>query len=74
MPEQSPLTQGLIPPLLRGMAPNHGARKPMTQSQGMHLLRSTVEFVKRKVPRLHITITDGLGNMTIYVEMTNGGP
>lgn len=72
MPEQSPLTQGLIPPLLRAIAPNHGSRKPMTQTQGMQLLRTIAQWINRSVPALHISITDGPGSMTIYAELTNG--
>jgi hypothetical protein len=44
----------------------------MSQAHGMHLLRTAAEFVKRRVPGLHIKITDGAGSMTVYVEMTNG--
>lgn len=72
MPEQSPLTQGLVPPLLRALAPNHNGKRPMTQVHGMQLLRTTAEWVNRRVPALRVVITDGVGSMTIHVEMTNG--
>lgn len=69
MPEQSPLSLGLVPPLLRGMAPTN---RKLTQTQGLELLRRLAQWVDQKVPLLRVSITDGVGSMTIYVEVTHG--
>jgi hypothetical protein len=71
VPEQSPLTLGLTPPLLRGIAPTN---RRLTQMQGLEMLRRIAQWIDQKVPALHVKITDGVGSMTIYVEVTHGSP
>jgi hypothetical protein len=69
MPEQSPLTLGMTPPLLRGLVPSNAK---LSQAHGMALLKRIAEWIDSRVPALRVVITEGTGNMTIYCELTHG--